>query len=181
MIDIKHRLSEHIETCKKLDANTIAKIAEAIVSCYKKGGKLLICGNGGSAADSQHFAAELIGRFIKQRNALAAIALNTNSSNLTAIGNDFGFDKIFERQVEALGKKNDLLIVISTSGNSQNLINAVKKAKEIGITTIALLGKNGGKLKAMCEYEIIVHSDDTQRVQEMHILIIHLLCELIEE
>ena len=181
MVDIKQRIIEHEEVCKKLDVTAIAKLGEAISNCYNNHGKLLICGNGGSAADSQHFAAELVGRFIKERRALPAIALTANSSNLTAIGNDFGFDKVFERQVEGLGKKEDLLVVISTSGNSENLVKAVKKAQEIGMDTIALLGKNGGKLKGMCKNEIIVPSGDTQRIQEMHIFIIHLLCELIEE
>ncbi len=182
MADVKQRINEHISVCKSLEQceKQMAKAAELISGAYKKGGKLLICGNGGSAADSQHFAAELVGRFMKERKALPAIALTANSSNLTAIGNDYSFDKVFERQVEALGLKQDVLVAISTSGNSQNVINAVKKAKELGMSTIALLGKGGGKLKGMCNCEIIVPSGDTQRVQEMHIFISHLVCELIE-
>lgn len=182
-MDIKQRINEHIETCEKLtdSEGAIAKAAEIIASAYKKGGKLLICGNGGSAADAQHFAAELVGRFMKERKALPAIAITTNSSNLTAIGNDYSFERIFERQVEALGKNVDVLFAITTSGNSKNVILAVKKAKEIGMKTIALLGKDGGKLKSSTDCEIIVPSNDTQRVQEAHIIIIHLICELIEE
>ena len=184
-MDIKQRINEHIETCKKLATGefetAIAKAADIISNSYKKGGKLLICGNGGSAADAQHFAGELVGRFIKERKALPAIAITTNSSNLTAIGNDYSFEKVFEREVEALGKKGDVLFAITTSGNSENVIRAVKKANETGMETMALLGKGGGKLKDAAKQCIIVPSNDTQRVQEMHIIIIHLLCESIEE
>lgn len=181
MSSIKNYISDHVETAKKLNEKDIQKIADLIISTYKKGGKLLIAGNGGSAADAQHFAAELVGRFIKERKGLAAIALTTNSSNVTAIGNDYGFEKIFERQVEALGKREDVLVVISTSGNSENLIRAVKKAKEIGMNTVALVGKGGGIVKGMTTQELIVPSNDTQRIQEMHILIIHLICGIVDE
>ena len=180
-MSVKNLISDHIETAKNLNEKDITKIADLIVTSYKKGGKLLIAGNGGSAADAQHFTAELVGRFIKERKGLPAIALTTNSSNVTAIGNDYGFEHVFERQVEALGKKEDVLVVISTSGNSKNLIKAVEKAKLQGLTTIALLGKEGGKLKGMCNHELIVPSMDTQRIQEMHILIIHLVCGIIED
>ncbi len=180
MVALKNYLSDHIEVCKKLTEKDIQKAGELILATYKKGGKLLICGNGGSASDSQHFAAELVGRFMKERKALAAIALTTNSSNITAIGNDYGFEHVFERQVEGLGRHEDVLVVISTSGNSMNLVKAVEKAKSIGMATIALLGKGGGKLKGQCTHEIIVPSSDTQRIQEMHILIIHLICGIIE-
>ncbi len=180
-MSVKNLISDHIETAKNLNEKDITKLADLIIASYKKGGKLLIAGNGGSAADAQHFAAELVGRFIKERKGLPAIALTTNSSNVTAIGNDYGFEHVFERQVEALGKKEDVLVVISTSGNSKNLIKAVEKAKLQGLTTIALLGKEGGKLKGMCNHELIVPSSDTQRIQEMHMLIIHLVCGLIED
>ncbi|MBS3067648.1 D-sedoheptulose 7-phosphate isomerase [Candidatus Micrarchaeota archaeon] len=182
MTNMKQRINEHIETCKKItdSESDIIKAAEIITNAYIKGGKLLICGNGGSAADAQHFAGELVGKFMKERKALPAIAITTNTSNMTAIGNDYEFEKIFEREVEALGKKGDVLFTISTSGNSENVIRAVKKANEIGMNAIALLGKGGGKLKGLCNCEIIVPSNDTQRVQEAHIMIIHLICELIE-
>ncbi len=182
-MNVKERISEHIDACKKLmesEDKNIGKAAEIIKNAYKKGGKLLICGNGGSAADAQHFAGELVGRFIKERGGLPAIAITTNSSNITAIGNDYGFEKIFERQVEAIGRKGDALFVISTGGNSENVVLAVKKANEIGMETVALLGKGGGKVRAIAKNSIIVPSNDTQRIQEMHVMIIHLLCELIE-
>lgn len=183
MEDIKTIINGHIETCRKLEQQekNIIAAAEAIAASLKKGGKLITCGNGGSAADAQHFAAEMMGRFMKERNPLPAIALTANSSNITAIGNDYGFEHIFERQVEALGKRDDVLFVISTSGNSENVIRAVKKANELGMNTFSLLGKNGGRLKGMCRHEIIVPSNDTQCIQEMHIMAIHLLCGVIEE
>lgn len=183
MQEIKQRIDSHIEACKKLAQleKEINKAGAAISDSLKKGGKLIVCGNGGSAADSQHFAAELVGRFVKERRPLPAIALTANSSSITAIGNDYSFAHVFERQVGALGKKDDVLFAISTSGNSENVIRAVKKANETGMGTIALLGKGGGKLKGMCRQEMVVPSDDTQCVQEMHIIVIHILCGIIEE
>ncbi|WP_457612492.1 D-sedoheptulose 7-phosphate isomerase [Methanocaldococcus sp.] len=159
----------------------LRKAIEIIVKELKNGNKVLICGNGGSAADAQHFAAEIVGRFKLERKGFPAIALTTDTSILTAIGNDYGFDKIFERQVEALGKKGDILVSISTSGNSENVIRAVNKAKEIGIFTIGLLGKGGGKLKDIVDLALIVPSNDTARIQECHLTIYHVICEEVEK
>ncbi len=159
----------------------LKKVIEIIVDVIKNQNKVLICGNGGSAADSQHFAAELVGRFKLEREGYATVALTTNTSILTAIGNDYGFDKIFERQVEALGRKGDLLIGISTSGNSRNIIRAVNKAKEKGIFTIGILGKEGGKLKEQVDLALIVPSNNTARIQECHLTIYHVICEEIEK
>ncbi len=159
----------------------LKKAIDVIYNALKNGNKILICGNGGSAADSQHFAAEIVGRFKLERKGMPAIALTTDTSILTAIGNDYGFDRIFERQVEALGKEGDVLVGISTSGNSENVIKAVNKAKEMGIYTIGLLGKSGGKLKDIVDLALIVPSNDTARIQECHLTIYHVICEEVEE
>ena len=157
------------------------EIACQIISTIEAGGKLLICGNGGSAADAQHFAAELVGRFeIKFRNPLSAIALTVDSSCLTAISNDFGYESVFSRQVEALGNEKDLLVGISTSGNSKNVLNALQKAKQIRMKTISLLGGDGGDCKKYADYFVIVPSNNAARVQEMHITFIHLLCGIVD-
>jgi len=156
----------------------LIKIANILIDCLKNGNKILICGNGGSAADAQHMAAEIVGRFKKNRKPLAAIALTTDTSILTAISNDFSFDDVFERQVEALAKKGDVIIGISTSGNSKNVIKAFNKAKEMGVIRIGLLGK-GGALKELSDFCITIDSS-TPRVQEIHSLLIHILCEIIE-
>lgn len=140
----------------------------------KKGGKILICGNGGSAA-------ELSGRYKKERKALAGIALTTDTSALSAIGNDYGFEFVFSRQVEALGNENDVLIGISTSGKSPNVLEAFKKAKELNMLCLGLSGKGGGMMNKLCDHNLVVPSDDTARIQEMHILIIHTLCQIIDE
>lgn len=152
-------------------------VAEAI----KSGHKILICGNGGSAADSQHFAAELVGRLVRERNPLPALALSTDTSILTALSNDYGVDKIFERQVAALGARGDVLFVLSTSGNSANVVNAVKCAHDNGMTVFALLGKDGGTVAGMADHSIIIPSISSQLIQELHITIIHIVCELIED
>ena len=144
------------------------------------GAKLMFCGNGGSAADSQHLAAELTGRFIKDRRPLAAVALSTDTSALTCIGNDYAFDEVFARQVQGLGRPGDVLIGISTSGNSRNVIRAVEEAKAAGVKVIGFLGRDGGALKAMCDVAVVVPSNVTARIQESHILIGHTLCGLIE-
>ncbi len=146
----------------------------------KAGYKILICGNGGSAADSQHFAAEIVGRFEKERKGFPAIALTTDTSALTAIGNDYGFENIFSRQVEALGEKGDILVGISTSGNSENVIKAVEKAMEIGIFTVGFLGKDGGKLKDIVDKAFIVRHSSTARIQEVHLTLEHTLCKIID-
>lgn len=179
---IKNEWDEHLKTLKASEAlmPQIAKMAEILNAVLKKGGKVLICGNGGSAADSQHFAAELSGRFKKERKALAGIALSTDTSALTAIGNDYGFERVFSRQVEALGREGDALVGISTSGKSANVLEAFKVAKELKMHCLGLSGKGGGAMNALCELNLVVPSEDTARIQEMHILSIHALCALID-
>lgn len=159
----------------------IEAAAELIRRSLECGGKVLFCGNGGSATDSLHLAAEFMGKFQKERKALAAISLNANISSITAIANDYSYDMIFARAVEALMKPGDVLVGISTSGNSENVCQAVLKAKEIGGKTVSLLGKNGGKMKSASDIPIIVPSDCTARVQETHILIGHIICEIVED
>jgi D-sedoheptulose 7-phosphate isomerase len=159
----------------------IEEAAKAIIWSLKGGGKVLVFGNGGSAADSQHFAAELVGRFKRERRPYGAIALSTDTSALTAIANDYGYEASFSRQVEALGQKGDVAFGISTSGNSKNVIAAIRKAREMGMKTVCLLGNDGGALKKQCDVAIAVPSKDTPRIQESHITIIHILCELIDE
>lgn len=158
----------------------IAHAASLIADSLEAGGKLLVCGNGGSAADSQHMAAELVGRYLKNRHAYAAVALTTDTSILTAVANDFGFNEVFERQVRGLGRKGDVLLGISTSGNSPDVFKAVAAAREIGMKTIALTGQGGGKLAKISDVLLAVPSDFTPRIQESHSMIIHLLCEIIE-
>ncbi len=177
---LETELDEHVAVCKKLSLKEVKAAAEASILTLRNGGKILICGNGGSAADAQHFSAELVGRYKKERKGLPALALTTDSSVLTAISNDYGYDMVFSRQVDALGEKGDMLFLISTSGNSQNLLEAAKTAKEKGIRAIGLLGKGGGKLVALCDSAIVVPSDNTPRIQEMHGMAIHMLCGLIE-
>ncbi|MEO2082688.1 MAG: D-sedoheptulose 7-phosphate isomerase [Desulfurobacteriaceae bacterium] len=159
----------------------IYRVFLEVAQRIKNGNKLLLCGNGGSAADCQHIAAELVGRFSIERRGLPAIALTTDTSILTAVANDYSFDRIFERQVEALGKEGDVLIGISTSGNSENVIRAVEKAKEMGILTVGFLGKDGGKLASMVDHPFIVKSFSTPRIQEVHITLGHVLCDFIEK
>ncbi len=162
-------------------AEQIARIAVRLVETMKIGNKLLIMGNGGSAADAQHFAAEIVGRFKMERPGLPAIALSTDTSIITAIGNDYGFERIFSRQVEALAAPGDALIGISTSGNSANILKALLTGRQAGCSAIGLLGKDGGTIKDICDLALIVPSDDTPRIQEGHITIIHILCDLIEQ
>jgi D-sedoheptulose 7-phosphate isomerase len=180
---IKLEIGESIKVINELEKNcieVISKSALVIIDSLKNGGKILICGNGGSAADSQHFAAELVGRFKKDRKPLPAIALTTDTSILTAWSNDYSFDTVFSRQIQALGNKNDVLFAITTSGNSKNIIEAVKIAKEMGIFTISLTGNNGGRIKEIADISIIVPSSDTARIQQAHSVIIHILCNIIE-
>lgn len=158
----------------------IVQAVEMITSSLNQHGKLLFFGNGGSAADSQHVAAEFIGRFMKERKALAAIALTTDSSVLTSLGNDYSYDIIFSRQIEALGNKEDIAFGFSTSGNSINVIKGIKKAKELGLITIVLTGCGGGKLKGLADIHIDVPSKSTARIQESHMCIYHTICELVE-
>lgn len=154
---------------------------EACAACIKNGGKILFFGNGGSAADAQHLATELTIRYVKDRPPIAAIALTTDTSSLTAAGNDFGFDHIFSRQIEALGNKGDVAIAISTSGKSPNIINALRTARQKGLVTSGLSGRDGGAMPNLCDIMVIVPSQETARIQEMHILLGHLLCGALEQ
>lgn len=175
-------LAEHLQLFQQL-SNLTPEVNDAgrrIASALAQGGKLMLCGNGGSAADAQHIASELTGRFIQERRPLAGIALTTDSSALTCIGNDYAFDEVFARQLRALGRAGDVLIGISTSGNSANVVKAVQAAREMSITVIGLLGRDGGALKTLSDVAIVVPSQVTARIQEAHILIGHTLCGLIE-
>jgi len=170
------------EKIKSELAEKIVKLSGILNNCLKKGGKILLCGNGGSAADAQHIAGELVVRLksTSKRKALPAIALTVNSSVLTAAANDFGFEKVFSRQVEALGRKGDCLLSFSTSGESSNVNLAIKTAGKIGMKTLALSGKNGGEMSRIADFSIVVPSSETQRIQEVHILIGHIMCDLLE-
>lgn len=159
----------------------IEKAANVAAECLRAGHKLLFFGNGGSAADSQHLAAEFVGRYEKERRGLAAIALTTDTSILTAVGNDYGFERIYERQIEALGRKGDVAFAISTSGNSANILAAVAKAKSLGIYTIGFTGKDGGKLKDKVDLAFVVPSQKTSCIQETHIMVGHIICEQVDE
>ena len=176
-------LESHIETAKKMQEllPLIKEVGELATKTLKNGRKVLICGNGGSAADAQHIAAELSGRFKKERIALAGIALTTDTSALTAIGNDYGYEYVFSRQVEALANEGDLLIGISTSGNSLNVIKAIESAKKIGCKVVTLTGKSGGEMKNLGDVNIVIPSNDTPRIQEMHIMVGHMICAIIDE
>ena len=174
----------HINLAKKTSSDLIEKIklaSDYLVKILKKGNTIFIAGNGGSAADSQHIVAELVGRFKKKRKPLKSIALTNNTSNLTAIGNDFGYEHVFSRQLKALGNAGDALISISTSGKSKNIINLINFANKQKIYTISLLGKGGNLSKKISKLPIVIPSNDTARIQEMHILILHTLCEIIDE
>ena len=185
MIDeIQVQLQEHRAVIELLERDMVPLIAEMgilLSDALNRGNKLLVMGNGGSAADSQHFVAEIVGRFKMERRALPAIALSTDTSILTAIGNDYGFDVVFSRQVEALAAGGDVVVGISTSGNSPNVLQALHVAKARGCRTIGLLGKDGGSIKAACDLALVVPSNDTPRIQEGHITIIHIVCDLVEK
>lgn len=183
---IKERINESINTKQTLLNDkelleTIDEVANKIAKAIKTGNKLVICGNGGSASDALHFAGEIVGRFQKERNPWPAIVLNADVTTMTAIANDYGFDKVFARQAKAHVNKGDIFVGISTSGNSLNVSKAIKVSKDIGATTIGLLGKDGGKIKDIVDYSLIVPSNITARIQESHILIIHIICELVED
>jgi len=158
----------------------ISEVGIALQQCIQRGGKVLLMGNGGSAADSQHIAAEIVGRFKKERKGLPAIALTTDTSILTSVGNDYGYNYIFSRQIEALCRPEDIVIGITTSGNSANVVSAIEAANTIGATTVGMTGGTGGKLSALCKYNIVVPSNVTARIQEAHIFIGHSLCEILE-
>ena len=178
----KHVLDHRVvlDSISNLD-ESIEKSAELLINCLKNSGTVFWCGNGGSASDSQHLAGELVGRFVGERRPLKSIALTADSAVMTCIVNDYGYEHIFSRQIEALGVEGDVLVGISTSGNSKNVIHAFEVAKQRGIKTIGFLGKGGGKSSRLVNQSIIVPSKSTARVQEMHILIGHIICDLIEE
>jgi len=182
--EINRQLKAHVDIVKltgeKL-AGPISDCAKMLIDALQGGHKLLIMGNGGSAADAQHFAAEMVGRFLLERRALPAIALTTDTSILTAVGNDYGFDEIFKRQVEALANPGDILIGISTSGNSLNIKRALEAGKDIGAKTIGLLGRDGGEIGPILDLNLTVPSFETPRIQEVHLLVIHILCDLVEK
>jgi len=183
--DIKKALSNSIDIKKVIleDEKLISKISNVskeIINTYKNDKKVLICGNGGSAADAQHIAAELSGRFYFDREPLFAEALHVNTSYLTAVANDYSYDEVYSRLVKAKGRKGDVLIGISTSGNSKNIINALNLANNIGMVTVGMTGESGGKMKDICKYLINVPSTDTPRIQEAHITIGHIICEIVE-
>ncbi|MBI3130832.1 MAG: D-sedoheptulose 7-phosphate isomerase [Acidobacteria bacterium] len=184
---MKYTLQAHVQEAIQLktrffeaELDRVVAQGEDMAERLKRGCKILVCGNGGSAADAQHLAAELSGRYVKERKALAGIALTTDTSALTAIGNDYGYEYVFSRQVEALGRPGDVLIGISTSGNSGNVIKAVESAKALGMHTIGLLGKDGGKLKGLVDEAVVVPSAVTARIQEVHQMVYHFWCECLD-
>lgn len=180
---LRSGLDEHMDVFRRLPALAplVQEAATLVVATLSQGGKLMLCGNGGSAADSQHIAAELTGRFLEDRPPIAAVALSTDTSALTCIANDYGFDEVFSRQVTGLGRKGDCLIAISTSGNSRNVLRAAEAARAAGIRVIGLLGRDGGAVRPLCDLAIVVPSTTTARIQEAHIFIGHALCALVEE
>ncbi|MDQ1264589.1 MAG: D-sedoheptulose 7-phosphate isomerase [Campylobacterota bacterium] len=184
---IKDQIKKSYETKQAIYNNDgllekIKKVSQLCVDIYKNSSnKTILAGNGGSAADAQHIAAELVGRYGFDRPSLPSLALTTDTSNLTAIGNDYGYDRVFSRQLEGMGQNGDIFIGISTSGNSQNIINAFEVAKQKGITTVALVGRDGGEMARVADIAIIVPSNDTPRIQESHILIGHIICDIIEK
>lgn len=180
---INNELREHIKVVEEIASNQeeeIEEISQLILNCYKNNGKVILFGNGGSAADAQHIAGELIAKFKLERRSLPAISLTTNTSVILAIGNDYSFDRVFERQVEGLVSGRDVVIGISTSGNSENVIRGILKAKEKGAKTIAFTGRSGGRLKEIVDVLFNVPSDSTPRIQEVHITVAHIICGLVE-
>ena len=181
---IKDILLESIQVKEEILRNqigAIVEIAELMIDCLKKDGKVIVFGNGGSASDSQHIAAELVGRFKKDRSALAGIALTTNTAVITSLANDYGYDVVFSRQIEALGKKNDVVLGISTSGKAKNVALGIKQAKKMGIKTVAFSGGDGGEIVKLADLSLLVPSKVTARIQEAHITIAHIICEMIEQ
>jgi phosphoheptose isomerase len=172
--DLKRRVAAEL-------ADEIERAGEVMAASLRGGGKLLFCGNGGSAADAQHLAAEFLGHFVRERTPISALALSTDSSTLTAIGNDYGFEHVFARQIRALGRPGDVLVAISTSGRSPNVLRAAEAAREMGLRTIALSGRDGGSLAGLAEIAIVIPSESTARIQECHITIGHILCEYVDE
>ncbi|MBL7056465.1 D-sedoheptulose 7-phosphate isomerase [Candidatus Woesearchaeota archaeon] len=180
---IKEMLNESSKTLAETEkcSDRIEDCTVLITNCLKNGNKVILAGNGGSGTQATHIAAEFTGRYKMERKALPAISLATDLAAITAIGNDYGFNKIFERQLEALGNKDDVLIALSTSGNSENILRCVEKAKNLGIKVIGLLGRDGGKQKNTSDIEIIIPSDNTPNIQETHLAILHIVCELVED
>ena len=183
---IKDQIKKSYETKQKIYKNEellikIEQVSKLCVELYKGNNKIILAGNGGSAADAQHIAAELVGRYGFDRPSIPSLALTTDTSALTAIGNDYGYDKVFSRQLEGMGQEGDVFIGISTSGNSTNIINAFNSAKKKNITTVALVGKDGGEMAKLADFALIVPSDSTPRIQESHILIGHIICDIIEK
>ena len=181
--NIKSDLAEHIKVVKELAlgfGEKIEKVSQMIINCYKSNGKVVLFGNGGSAADAQHIAAELVGKYKSERKSLPAIALTTNSSIISAIGNDYGFERVFERQVESLVSNKDVVIGISTSGNSENVFRGIMAAKKIDAKTVAFTGKSGGKLKDKVDILLNIPSDNTPRIQEAYITVGHIICGIVE-
>jgi D-sedoheptulose 7-phosphate isomerase len=182
-LPFEEQLSQHRDLFARLGAlgPDVQRAADTLSEALRGGGKIMLCGNGGSAADSQHLAAEFTGRFINDRRPLAALALSTDSSALTCIANDYAFDQVFERQLRALGRAGDVLVAISTSGKSANVQRAAAAAREMGVAVVGLLGRDGGTLKSLCNVALVVPSDTTARIQEAHIFIGHTLCAMVEE
>jgi D-sedoheptulose 7-phosphate isomerase len=182
MDPIRLHVDAHLRTIRALEPlyTLIEEIAARMIDCLDQGGRVLWAGNGGSAADSQHFSSELIGRFERDRGGIPSLALTTDTSALTAIANDYGFEQVFARQVEALGRARDLLIAISTSGSSPNILRAVEMARTRGVTTIGLTGRDGGLLREIADICLVVPASNTARIQEAHGLIGHILCDLVE-
>lgn len=183
---IKKRIEESIYTKQSVLQDeewlsSVLELSNVVIDCLESGHKLLICGNGGSASDALHFAGEIVGRFQRERNPWPAICLNADVVSMTAIANDYGYDEMFGRLLRGQGAEGDVFIGITTSGNSINICRAVEEAKKCGIITAGLLGRDGGKMAGLCDYPVIVKSDVTARIQECHIMIIHILCELIED
>ena len=174
-IAVKYKILNDDKLCQLIEV-----VCETIINAYKRGGKVILCGNGGSASDSLHIAGELVGRFQKERKSLPAVVLNADVATMTAIANDYGYDEVFSRQVEGHMTEKDVLIVFSTSGNSENIYKAVLKTKEIGGKTVGMLGMDGGKIKDIVDFPIIVPSNVTARIQESHITIGHIICEIVE-
>lgn len=174
---------EHLEVAKALPAlaSAVSSAVDLIATSLEAGGTLLLCGNGGSAADAQHIAAELTGRFLREREPLRALALHGNTSALTAIGNDYGYDRVFARELAAHARPGDVLLTISTSGNSANILRAIEAARQCKVTVIGLTGESGGQIRRVCDLCLCVPSKSTARIQEMHITIGHAMCELLEE
>ncbi|CAM4234514.1 phosphoheptose isomerase [Pedobacter westerhofensis] len=180
---VLEELNNHQQTIDRVIATLVPAIeigCEMVTGVLAAGGKILLAGNGGSAADAQHIAAELAGRYVKERKALPGIALTVDTSAMTAISNDYGFDFVFSRQLQALARENDLFIAISTSGNSKNIIHALHTAKELGCKTLGLSGRDGGEMNSLCDLNIVVPDDTTARIQEMHILIGHIFCNAVD-